>query len=113
MTAFRLVIEDEILALEAVLDGIGRIVEVEIGLQELRAHILTALWLVERDPVIDAAADALYQTAERITRGPLLDLGRPAHWRDLNAALARFQNLLLTAGPSEQARQAGLTTKET
>jgi hypothetical protein len=112
MPDFGLAVEEEILAIDAILDGIDRIVDAETGLQELRAHILTALWLVERDPEIDAAADTLYKKAEKLTRGHLLGFTRPGNWRDLNEAVTHFQSMLLAASPSERAKQAGVVQGE-
>jgi hypothetical protein len=109
---FRLAVEEEILALAAILDGIDRMVDVETGLQELHAHILTALWLVKPNAQTSAAAEKLYNAAQRVARGRLLGFTRPGNWQDLNEALARFQSLLQTARPSERAKQASLIRKE-
>jgi hypothetical protein len=108
MPDFRLAVEEEILAIDAVLDGIDRIVDAETGLQELRAHILTALWLVEQHPDIDAAANTIYKKAEKLTLSHLLGFTRPGNWRELNEAVPHFHGLLLAAAPSARARQAGI-----
>ena len=63
LPAFSEAIDEALEAITATLDGIDRIVDAETGLQELHAYILAALWPVDRDPAIDAAARDLHATA--------------------------------------------------
>jgi hypothetical protein len=84
MPAFSEAIDEALEAITATLDGIDRIVDAEPGLQELHAYILAALWLVDRDPVIEAVARDLHATAARLARQGFLRLARAHHWGELN-----------------------------
>jgi hypothetical protein len=79
------------------------------GLNDVRSHILSILWLVERNPGIEAAADDLYQAAAASLRA-MADAGSAnRHRRILNDATARFRARLALAAASAQARRLGLT----
>ena len=108
MPAFSEAIDEAIEAITATLDGIDRIVDAETGLQELHAYILAALWLVDRDPEIDAAARDLHATAARLARRGFLPLASADHGGELSDAVGHFERLLRTARPS---RQVGLVTR--
>ena len=105
MSAFSAAIDEALEAITATLDGIDRIVDAETSLKELHAYILAALWLVDRDPVIDAAARDLHATAARLARRGCLRLARADHWGELNEAVGHFERLLRTAQPSRQVAQ--------
>ena len=104
--AFSEAIDEALEAITATLDGIDRIVDAETGLQELHAYILAALWLVDRDPEIEAAARDLHATVARLARRGFLRLARADHWGELNEAVGHFERLLRTARPSRQVGQA-------
>lgn len=94
MPAYSEAIDEVMEAIRATLDGIDRIVDAETGLQELHAYLLAALWLMDRDPKIKAAAHELSAVAARLARRGLLRLAPADHWGELNAAVNQFEQLL-------------------
>ncbi|MET0745376.1 MAG: hypothetical protein ABWY78_18540 [Microvirga sp.] len=79
------------------------------GLNDVRSHILSILWLVERNPGIEAAADDLYQAAAVSLRATADAGGASRHRRILSDATARFRARLALAAASAQAQRLGLT----
>ncbi|WP_210492703.1 hypothetical protein [Microvirga antarctica] len=96
-------------AIDGILAALSREPESEAGLGDLRAQILSILWLVERDPGIEAAADDLFNAAAAVVR--VVDDGDSGlrHKRIMNEANGRFRERLHTAVPSQQALKLGLT----
>jgi hypothetical protein len=79
------------------------------GLNDVRSHILSILWLVERNPGIEAAADDLYQAAAASLRATADAGSANRHRRILHDATARFRARLALAAASAQAQRLGLT----
>ena len=82
----------------------------EAEAHNLRAYLLNALDLVERDPGIDAAADDLDVSVSAFVK--VRADGRPlrsAQLRMPREAFNKFRERLVLARPSENARRMGLT----
>ena len=96
-------------AIEVILAQLERTPDSEAGLGDLRAQILSILWLVERDPGIEAGADDLFNAAAAVVR--VVDDGDSGvrHKRIMNEANMRFRERLRSAIPSQQALKLGLT----
>ena len=96
-------------AIDVILGQLDRTPDSEAGLGDLRAQILSILWLVERDPGIEAAADDLFNAAAAVVR--VVDDGDSGvrHKRIMNEASGRFRERLRSAIPSQQALKLGLT----
>jgi NTP pyrophosphatase (non-canonical NTP hydrolase) len=103
-------VDEAIETVASVLGQLERKPDCEAELGDLRAQILSILWLVERDPGIEAAADDLYNAATAVVR--VVDDGDSGlrHKRIMNEASARFRERLRTATPSQQALKLGLTS---
>ena len=106
-------VDEAIEAIEAILAQLDRTPDSEAGLGDLRSQILSILWLVERDPGIEAAADDLYNAATAVVR--VVDDGDSGvrHKRIMNEANLRFRERLRTATPSQQAIKLGLNARMT
>src|SRR3954466_8169430 len=89
-------------AVERIRNGDGG----DIELRDIRAHILSMLDLVERDPGIDAASDDVFASAKALVDGG--DKGRRMS-RLTTEALMRFRERLALGQPSERARHMGLS----
>jgi hypothetical protein len=100
-------LEEALCSIEKTLARIEQAEDVEAGLNDVQSHILSVLWLVERNPGIEAAADDLYRAAAACVKDKASVGSR--HRRIMNDASARFRERLKMASPSEQARRLGLT----
>ncbi|KAB0266365.1 MAG: hypothetical protein K0S56_4334 [Microvirga sp.] len=102
-------LDEAIEAIEVILGQLERTPDSETGLGNLRAQILSILWLVERDPGIEAAADDLFNASAAVVR--VVDDGDSGvrHKRIMNEANMRFRERLRSAIPSQQALKLGLT----
>ncbi|MBM6593235.1 hypothetical protein [Microvirga pudoricolor] len=95
-------------AIDAALLRLDEGTDAVTGLNDVRSHILSVLWLVERNPGIEAAADDLYQAAAAFVRAKADPSTGNRHKRILNDAMARFRERLAMAVPSVQAQRLGL-----
>jgi hypothetical protein len=100
---------DALSAIDAALVQLDEASDPDTGLNNVRSHILSVLWLVERNPGIEAAADDLYQAAAAFVRAKADPSTGSRHKRILNDANARFKERLGMALPSAQAQRLGLT----
>jgi hypothetical protein len=102
-------VQEAMSTIEGILSQLERTPDSEGGLGDLRSQILSILWLVERDPGIEAAADDLFNAAAALVR--VVDDGDSGvrHKRIMNEANVRFRERLRTALPSQQALKLGLT----
>jgi hypothetical protein len=102
-------VQEANVTIEGILSRLERTPDSEAGLGDLRSQILSILWLVERDPGIEAAADDLFNAATAVVR--VVDDGDSGvrHKRIMNEANLRFRERLRTATPSQQALKLGLT----
>src|SRR4051794_7718650 len=74
-------------------------------LRDIRAHILSMLDLVERDPGIDATSDDVFASAKALAEGT--DKGTRMS-RLTDEALLRFRDRVALGQPSKRARDMGL-----
>jgi hypothetical protein len=102
-------IDEALRAIDSALSRIDETADTSAGLNDVRSHILSILWLVERNPGIEAAADDLYQAAAASMRATADAGGASRHRRILSDASARFRARLALAAASAQARRLGLT----
>lgn len=102
-------VQEAMVTIDGILSRLGRSPECEAGLGDLRSQILSILWLVDRDPGIEAAADDLFNAATAVVR--VVDDGDSGvrHKRIMNEANLRFRERLRSATPSQQALKLGLT----
>jgi hypothetical protein len=96
-------------AIQTALTQIDETGETEVGLNNVRSHILSVLWLVERNPGIEAAADDLYNAAAAFVLAKADPNTGNRHRRILTDAAIRFRERLTMALPSAQAQRLGLT----
>jgi hypothetical protein len=102
-------IDEALRAIDTALSRLDETAETSAGLNDVRSHILSILWLVERNPGIEAAADDLYQAAAASMRATADAGGASRHRRILGDAAARFRARLALAAASAQAQRLGLT----
>src|SRR5215218_4624680 len=102
-TALAHVLRERITGIEDALLQIEQHTDPETGLHNIRAHLLSLLEVIERDPGITAAADDLLQAATAFGQGH-----NPARARLLKEAFQRFRERFASARLNERGRKMGI-----